>query len=397
MSWMTYLQGLGLKDGCMRGQEFLTVASFRYFLVYDVHEIKNQGEFKYPSFNIELHFIQVDRTTDSGNSVKMRALQKDYYRSTSKCKAKAVSQLSLECYWKDCCLRDLWPTKILNSPIERSKYPSCGLNCQNQSGISSEIAAAARIRDSSSFWVWSHAGNSGPIRHLLMEIAFRLKGGTHFFGLTSNSKDWFSDDMVKLLGGGNESQIRHLPRTNPFKLLVETSNSSKHDKFPIDAGSEPEKELLLTRRLRKCLRCRKDSGSCPPTLLEYKYNVSKAILPHFDKLSTNLFNSPLILFTDRSKARKLQRCLQSMSFKESLIPLYPKFRLTRVLMLNNQRGIDEPKLFCSRLTTRMELKLTTGRERGKVLRSQLGKCNSSREGSLLTACNQLVDAKLRFT
>ena len=44
-----------------------------------------------------------------------------------------------------------------------------------------------------------------------------------------------------------------------------------------------------------------------------------------------------------------------------------------------------------------EVKLTNRRERGRLSSSQEDKCNSRKEGSVLTACNQSAPTPLKFT
>ena len=47
--------------------------------------------------------------------------------------------------------------------------------------------------------------------------------------------------------------------------------------------------------------------------------------------------------------------------------------------------------------TERELKLTNGRERGRLSSSQEDKCNSRREGSILTASNKSAPTPMKFT
>ena len=110
-----------------------------------------------------------------------------------------------------------------------------------------------------------------------------------------------------------------------------------------------------------------------------------------------LGNWPLIFwFPLKSRASIFLRFTKSYG----MVPckaLRRRSSFVRLVRLNNHRGMEELNWLYDKSRTERELKLTNGRERGRLSSSQEDKCNSRREGSVLTACNQSAPTPLKFT
>ena len=158
----------------------------------------------------------------------------------------------------------------------------------------------------------------------------------------------------------------------------------------MDCGIELMKELAERIRAFKLFNRSHELGRKPTSRLYPNSNDSKLTLAHEENPLMNSVSSPLMLFRERVSVFKLQSfpkfpdkwppimkfsdksmCWRQVKVANSfgrpprrLLDL--RLRSTRLVKLNNQLGMEELKPLLDRSRTEREVRLTDGREEGRL-------------------------------